>query len=131
MISLDTNILVRLFVDDEKQFEQCIKARQVVADYETVYVTQIVQVETVWVLSCAYGFSRAEVKLVLESLMNNEAFRLEGEEGFVTALQLYIFSNIDFSDAQILQASLQQEIKLLSFDKKLQKLKGVVNPDFI
>jgi predicted nucleic-acid-binding protein len=53
--------------------------------------------------------------------------------GFIrsTALQLYAFSNIDFSDAQILQASLQQKIKLLSFGKKLQKLKGVVNPDFI
>jgi len=107
------------------------QSKAVVADYETVYFAQIVQVEAVWILSRAYGFSRADVTLVLESLMNNEAFRLESEECFVTALQLYTFSNIDFSDAQILQASLQQKIKLLSFDKKLQKLKGVVNPDFI
>lgn len=82
MISLDTNVLVRLFVDDEQQFEQCLAARQTVVNYETVYISQIVQAETVWVLSRAYEFSRENIQRVLESLLNNEAFRLENEAVF-------------------------------------------------
>lgn len=71
MISLDTNILVRIFVDDAQHPEQCKKVRQTVNEYQTVYVSQVVQVETVWVLSRAYGFSRKEIALVLEGLLNN------------------------------------------------------------
>lgn len=127
MISLDTNVMVRIFVDDPECPEQNSRARQIVSEYETVYVTQIVQVETVWVLSRAYGFSRAEVNRVLASMLNNSAFRLENETIFAAALELYSSSNIDFADAMILQNSVKQNLKLLSFDKKLQKQQGVVS----
>ena len=127
MISLDTNILVRIFVDDPEEPEQSKKARQIVTEYKTVYVSQVVQVETVWVLSRAYGFSRKEIARVLESLLNNQSFRLENETIFSVALPLYCSSNIDFSDAVILQNSVEQNLKLLSFDKKLQKQQGVVS----
>ncbi len=128
MISLDTNILVRIFVDDAEHPEQCKKARQIVNECQTVYVSQVVQVETVWVLSRAYGFSRKEIALVLEGLLNNQSFRLENEIIFTAAVPLYCSSNIDFSDAIILQTSIRNKLKLLSFDKKLQKQEGVVNP---
>ncbi len=127
MISLDTNVMVRIFVDDPQCLEQNSKARQIVSEYETVYVTQIVQVETVWVLSRAYDFSRADIERVLERMLNNSAFRLENETIFAAALQLNSSSNIDFADALILQNSTQQNLKLLSFDRKLQKQQGVVS----
>jgi predicted nucleic-acid-binding protein len=104
------------------------KARQIVNEYQTVYISQVVQVETVWVLSRAYGFSRKEIALVLESLLNNQSFRLENETIFTAAFPLYCSSNIDFSDAIILQTSEKNKLKLLSFDKKLQKQEGVVSP---
>ena len=126
MISIDTNILVCIFVDDAEQPEQCKRARQIVSEYKTVYVSQVVQVETVWVLSRAYGFSRKEIGLALESLLNNQSFRLENEIIFTAAFQLYCASNIDFSDAVILQTSTQEKLELLSFDKKLQKHQGVI-----
>jgi len=127
IISLDTNVVVRIFVDDPECPEQNSKARQIVSQYATVYITQIVQVEMVWVLSRAYGFSRAEIERVLESLLNNRAFRLENEAIFAVALQFYSNSNIDFADALILQNSAQQNLMLLSFDKKLQKQQGVIS----
>ncbi len=73
MISLDTNVLVRIFVDDPGNSEQSAKVRKKVGRYKTVYVTQVVQVETVWVLSRAYGFSRSDIELVLGNLLNNLA----------------------------------------------------------
>lgn len=127
MISLDTNVLVRIIVDDSDCPEQSIKARQSVSQYQTVYITQIVQIETVWVLSRAYGFERNQISQVLESLLNNQAYRMENETIFADALKLYGSSNIDFADALILQNSARQHLKLLSFDKKLQKQAGVVS----
>ena len=91
-----------------------------------MYVTQVVQIETVWVLSRAYTFSRVDIELVLENLLNNQAFSLENEAIFTLALQQYSVSNIDFSDAVILQKSIQKNLKLLSFDKKLLKQSGVI-----
>lgn len=125
MISLDTNLLVRIFVDDPNQTAQSAKARKTVKEYKTAYITQIVQVETVWVLDRAYGFTRVDIVKVLESLANNQAFRLENEINFVAAMQLYGSSNIEFSDALILERSRQEKVELLTFDKKLQKLPGV------
>ena len=40
MISLDTNVMVRIFVDDPQCPEQNSQARQIVSQYGTVYVTQ-------------------------------------------------------------------------------------------
>ena len=126
MISLDTNILVRIFVDDPTHPEQSANARKIVSQYKTVYVTQVVQVGTVWVLSRAYEFSKVDIELVLENLLNNQAFSLKNEVFFTLALQQYSISNIDFSDAVILQKIIQKNLKLLNFDKKLQKQSGVV-----
>jgi len=126
MISLDTNILVRIFVDDPTHPEQSAVARKIVSQYKTVYVTQVVQIETAWVLSRAYTFSRMDIELVLENLLNNQAFSLENEAIFTLALQQYSVSNIDFSDAVILQQSIHKNLNLLSFDKKLQKQSGVI-----
>lgn len=127
VISLDTNVVVRIFVDDPECPQQSHQVRQIVGQYKTVYLTQVVQIETVWVLSRSYDFSRADITRVLENLLNNQAFRLENKHIFAAALQLYQRSNIDFSDALILQNSIQQDLQLLSFDKKLQKQRGVMS----
>jgi len=127
VISLDTNVVVRIFVDDPDNPEQTRKVREIVKQYKTVYITQVVQIETVWVLKQSYDFSRAEITLVLERLLINQAFRLKNEAIFPAALQLYRSSNIDFADALILQNSRQQDLDLLSFDKKLQKQRGVIS----
>jgi predicted nucleic-acid-binding protein len=127
VISLDTNVLVRILVDDSDSPEQSTKARQSASQYPSVYITQIVQIETVWVLSRAYGFARNQISQVLDSLLNNQAYRLENEAIFAAALKLFNSSNIDFADALILQNSVGQNLKLLSFDKKLQKQAGVVS----
>ena len=126
MISLDTNVVVRIFVDDPDNPEQSRIVREKVRLYKTVYITQVVQIETVWVLSRSYDFSRTEITLVLENLYTNSAFRLENEIIFIGALELYRNSSIDFADALILQNSKQQQLNLLSFDKKLQKQQGVI-----
>ena len=119
MISVDTNVLIRILVNDPDNAAQVERARQVVNRYQTIYVSQIVQVETVWVLKSAYGFAKADILRVLEHLRENQAFRLEHEQLFELALAVYRESAIDFSDALILANSQQYHLLLLTFDKKL------------
>lgn len=126
MMSLDTNVLVRIFVDDPQMPQQTHQARLEVSQLQQVYVTSIVQVETVWVLKRAYEFSKPELLLVLEHLRDNRAFVLEEADTFCKALALYRENNIDFADALILVKSQIKNFTVLTFDNKLSKLEGVI-----
>lgn len=127
-ISLDTNVLVRLLVDDDGQADQCERARWAISQHDHAFVSQIVQVETVWVLKRAYGFSRFEIVGTLEHLLINRAFKLEYPERFKEALTIYRNSNVDFADAFILKASRERQLELLTFDAKLARLPGATTP---
>jgi predicted nucleic-acid-binding protein len=50
VIAVDTNVLVRLPVDDSQAPAQVSAARKLLKDKGPAFVSQIVQVETVWVL---------------------------------------------------------------------------------
>ncbi len=119
MISVDTNVLIRVLVDDPTNAAQVEHARRAVSRYQTLYLSQIVQVETVWVLKSAYGFTKPDILQVLEHWWANQAFQLENAEGFEQALAVYRETAIDFSDALILVNSRQHHLPLLTFDKKL------------
>lgn len=54
MIAIDTNILVRVMLEDTGQPEQTQTARDLVKNAEKVYLPQIVQVEFTWVLAKVY-----------------------------------------------------------------------------
>lgn len=125
MFSLDTNVLVRIFVDDPDMPQQTEQARQQVSQLKQVYVTNIVQVETIWVLKRAYEFTKSELLLVLEELRDNQAFILEEPLISQQAISLYQDTNIDFADALILAKSQSRNLTLLTFDQKLSKCEGV------
>lgn len=61
MIAVDTNVLVRILVDDPGAAPQMQSARALLEKSEALYVPQIVQVETVWVLESAYGFDKTAI----------------------------------------------------------------------
>ena len=54
MIAIDTNVLVRVIVEDTGQSEQTNIARELVKIAQKGYITQIVQVECSWVLAKVY-----------------------------------------------------------------------------
>jgi predicted nucleic-acid-binding protein len=126
MIAIDTNILIRLLVDDKGQQEQVKAARERVKKEGAVFIPQIVQVETVWVLESAYNLSRKQISPVLGHLDSNAAFTLQNRSSFQKAMNLFIQGNGYFSDYLILAESQRENLKLLTFDKKLSKQAGVV-----
>ena len=124
MIAIDTNVLVRVLVDDPGAPQQNERARASVARAKRVFIPQPVQIETLWVLSRSYGFDRQALLDVLDELQRNEAFELEHADLFAAAVTLFRANNLDFADSVILSISRDHGLTLLSFDRKLARQKG-------
>ena len=58
MIAADTNVLIRIFLDDEEQPKQVSAAINLARTINKIYVAQVVQVEIVWVMERAYQLVR-------------------------------------------------------------------------
>ena len=81
MISIDTNIIVRVFIDD-LDIEQVKIARNLVSKAKQVYLAQIVLVEMVWVLTRTYKLSKPQIIMILQEIYENAAFVLDDKDIF-------------------------------------------------
>lgn len=90
MIALDTNVLVRLFVDDSP--EQTEKARELIqaADSrgEHTFVPFCVVLETIWVLKSNYRCSRSEIAAAIDQLLQIQVLEFEHRERVENAVRL-------------------------------------------
>lgn len=126
MIAIDTNILVRVFIDD-LDIEQVNKSRDLVKKAKNVYLTQIVLIEMVWVFLRAYKLTKQQIVVVLQEIYENSAFIVENEQIFLEAFVFYKESNTEFSDCMILAAAKAANVKhLYTFDAKFSRLKNVI-----
>ena len=100
MIALDTNVLIRFLVeDDEAQSRRAIKLIEgAVARDEQLFVSDIVMCETVWVLSSAYRFSRAEIVDALSQLLRARSVVFSSADNIARALDAYRKGRGDFAD---------------------------------
>lgn len=126
MITVDTNILVRLLVDDPNEEAQVKAARKEVSRARKVFVPIIVQVETVLVLRSGYKLKKAAVIILLEHLAKNQTFHLEADERFRKALAMYRNGKAGFADYLILASAMEQGTEVLTFDKRLGASGNVV-----
>jgi predicted nucleic-acid-binding protein len=128
VIAVDTNVLIRILVDDPVAALQMQSARALLVKAEVLYVPQIVQVETVWVLESAYKFDKPAICKILDHLLQHPQFQLQAAESFEAAVTLFRQHSADFSDCLVLTESTNQQLKLFTFDKKLSRLKGAATP---
>ena len=125
MIAIDTNVLVRVVVEDVDQLHQTRIARKIVERALHVFVPQLVQVETVWVLESCYKFKKEQIIFFLKTVVENSAFILQHEQTFRSALKLFEKSSADFSDCLILAECEAAGYAVITFDKKFAKIEGV------
>jgi predicted nucleic-acid-binding protein len=124
MIAVDTNVLVRTLVDDPEERGQVVRARARIRRAGKIYVPQIVQVETAWVLESAYGLDRPAMLAVFDGLLANGACTLQGREILEKALVAFRDGKAELSDYMILAESQARGCELVTFDKGLQKTPG-------
>ena len=125
-ITLDTNVLARVLVDDPAAPAQCAAARKALAAATAVFFPQTVQIELCWVLETAFGLRHAELVRVLEALRANPRVQIEYRSTFEAVLARFSADAAwGFADCMIATAAAAHDAALVTFDKRLARLAGV------
>ncbi len=114
MITLDTNVLVRVLTRDDPA--QVRKALRKVRGHE-IWLAKTVLLEMEWVLRYSYGLSRSAISGAMERLLGYRLAVFEDRETVVLALAGYQ-AGLDFADALHL-ASASETDRFLTFDRDL------------
>jgi predicted nucleic-acid-binding protein len=119
MIGLDTNILLRLVLQDNP--DEGLKARRLVESLDTDnpgFINTLVLAEFVWTLQGRIGLSREQTAAAVSGLLNSADIIFEQEELVEHVLDVATKSKANFADLMI---ALKNEAagctKTMSFDK--------------
>lgn len=140
MIAVDTNVLLRYFLDDDPA--QSEKAVKLIADSDVVLVTDVVLVETLWTLTGKkYQLGKAELISVVRALFEESNIRFENGQVVWLALNDYRKAKpvrgkvADLADALIINKAkfIANSLKMpysgsYTFDKAAQVLPGAKAP---
>ena len=130
-IFVDTNVFLRFFVRDveslyQKAMELFEKAEKGEAKLET---SDIVIAEIVWVLESYYGFSKAEIKEVIDTILDTKNLKVANHTRLKEAIGVYASGKMDFIDAyNISYIKARGYRKVATFDiKHFKNIEGVVS----
>jgi predicted nucleic-acid-binding protein len=123
MRAIDTNVLVRLLARDD--------AKQVAAAERFVeggaWVSQLVLMESAWVLDSVYNLTPAAMATAIEMLLDHKTLTLEKTEVVAAAVvQFRKKPTLGFSGCLIVEAARKAgHIPVGTFDRELGKLEDV------
>ncbi|TXH70461.1 MAG: PIN domain-containing protein [Thiothrix sp.] len=116
MIAVDTNVLVRLLVQDGAA--QAKKAEALFANNQ-IFIADTVLLETEWVLRHAYQLKATDIHSALSSLLGLDKVLVRDQVAMQQALE-WFEAGMDFADAWHLALSQHCE-QFATFDLKLIK----------
>lgn len=127
MIALDTNVLVRILVQDDAG--QARRARRLVEECiesgERALITVPVLCELEWVLESAYAASRSQVAQAVKALMTTPPFEMEDAGLVEAALKAYSKVSGDLSDHLIGRVGRARGARTTyTFDRALRRAEG-------
>ena len=129
MLGVDTNVLVRFLVrDDEPQFEKARKLiKREVAAGRSVFVSQLVLLETEWVLRSRYSLPKNLIIETISSLLDATDVQIEDESAIEEALFSWRDANVDFADCLVGARNRRLGCRATAtFDVKASKLLGFI-----
>jgi predicted nucleic acid-binding protein len=95
MTAVDTNVLVRLLIDDDPG--QVAAARALFAA-ESIWIANTVLLETGWVLRSLYGFDEPAISAAFQKLLALPNVHVDDEPSLAAALALTAHG-VEFADA--------------------------------
>ena len=122
MLSVDTNVLVRLLARDDAK--QAKAADQFIV--KGAWVSQLVLAETLWVLQTVYSRTAPQIAAALNLLLEHESLVVQDAETVKAAFtQFQLKPTLGFSDCLVLEIARKAgHLPLGTFDKALSKLEG-------
>ena len=121
MLGLDTNVLVRFVVQDDRK--QAAIASELIENQSSAahpaLIGLIVLCESVWVLSSAYGYTRAQIASVLKQVLVTECFEVPQHDLAWCAMLDYSSGTGDYADYLIARINeINGANTTVTFDKK-------------
>ncbi len=131
MIAFDTNVLLRLLLNDDagqaRQAQDLID--QAVAASDRVLLPDVVLCELEWVLESVYAFPRARIVMTLRRLLDADEFAFAHRAAANRALERYAGGKADFSDYLIGESATQAgATTTYTFDRVLSRSAGFSRP---
>ena len=128
MIGIDTNILLRLWLNDDRA--QSKRIDQLLAEHGglpgSLLVTDVVLVEAVWTLKSAFEQDKHAQSIAVRSLLEETAFAFEDREAVAAALTLFESGSCGFADCLVVAKHARQGCDFTAtFDRGMRKLPGV------
>jgi predicted nucleic-acid-binding protein len=122
---IDTNIFIRFLVNDIPQkADACEKIfKNAVAKKETLFITEMVIAEIIWVLESYYELPQPEVQEKVEKIINTPNLICPHKDLILNALTIYGENNIDYIDAYNALILKDKGIKeVYSYDKHYDRM---------
>jgi predicted nucleic-acid-binding protein len=124
MKALDTNVLVRFLVRDDEKQSAMVKRMLLDAEKsnEQFFIPLAVTLETMWVLSSAYDYSRKEIVDAFDGLLSLPLFLLENHSCIATLCRKANTTEAELSDLLIgIIARESGCATTMTFDKKASR----------
>jgi predicted nucleic-acid-binding protein len=123
MYGLDTNIVIRLLVDDDPaQRRAALRFGQGLGRDHSAFLSLIGILELDWALRSKLKFAKQDVAIAVEKLLRTRGVVVEHHDLVVKALKLVETNNADLADALIACRSLEEGCESVkTFDVKAAK----------
>jgi predicted nucleic-acid-binding protein len=122
---VDTNIFIRFLTDDvPEKVDACEELfKKAVEKQETLFTTDLVIAEIVWVLESFYELPKNEIQDKVEKILNTPNLICPHKDLMLSALLLYSERNIDYIDAYNALIVKEHGIEeLYSYDKHYDRI---------
>ncbi len=144
MISIDTNVLLRYLLQDDKK--QAGLAVKLIEGKRKILITDVVLIETIWTLKGKkYNLNKNDLIFIVEQLFKEPNIVFEDNQSIWKTLYDYRETSpikvgsrkkdVDFADILILEKSKfdcsrknEKFGTMYSFDIAAQQIKGIINP---
>jgi predicted nucleic-acid-binding protein len=128
MIGIDTNILLRLWLNDDPAQNKRIDA--LLAEHGgtpgSLLVTDVVLAEAIWTLGSAYDQDKAAQLIAVRSLLTETAFEFEDRDAVNQAADMFEQGTCGFSDCLVAAKHARHGCDFTAtFDRGMRKLPGV------
>lgn len=128
MIGIDTNILLRLWLNDDpaqnNRIDDLLAAHGGMPG--SLLVTDVVLAEAVWTLKSAFDQDKHAQSIAVRSLLEETAFAFEDREAVAVALGLFEAGSCGFADCLVVAKHARQGCEFTAtFDRGMRKLPGV------
>jgi predicted nucleic-acid-binding protein len=122
MRAVDTNVLVRLLIEDDES--QARSAEAFIR--EGAWVSALALAETVWVLRDVYGLNSARLTAAVELLLSHTNLTFQDPDAIASAVALFRERpSLGFSDCLTLELARKAgHLPLGTFDRALAKADG-------